>query len=217
MCSLSLIDPWVKGYEMKLAGRLLVIGVLAVISFAGCIEPSWIAGLTGAGRGAPQERDVIGEVEYIDRRARELEIRTESGHTAVLRYDDRTQLLYGQRNYSPANLERGDYIVARIQPEREGRSYADRITVRESVQDRAPARRESGGGRLERIDGRVESIDPRSGTFELRDSRDRLIVVSIPFNAPRPVIDGFNRLREGDSLEIEGRRVGARFELESFL
>jgi hypothetical protein len=201
---------------MKRAGRLLGIGVLAVISFAGCIEPNRIAGLGGYGRAPVQEREIAGEIEYIDGKARELEVRTESGRTALLRYDDQTQVVYRQRNYSPANLERGDYIAARIQQERDGRSYTEMITVRESVQDRAGVRRD-GGGRLERIDGRVESIDPRRGTFELRDSRDRLIVVSIPFNAPRPVIEGFNRLREGDSLEIEGRRVGARFELENFL
>jgi hypothetical protein len=70
---------------------------------------------------------------------------------------------------------------------------------------------------LERIDGRVESIDPRRGSFQLRDSRDRLVVVSVPFNAPQPLIENFNRLREGDLVEVEGRRVGPRFELESFL
>jgi hypothetical protein len=202
---------------MKLARRWLSIGVLAAISFAGCDEASRIIGIGGHDRSAAPERNVVGEVEYIDGRTRELEVRTESGRTALLRYDDRTQVVYHQRNYSAANLERGDYIAARIQQERDGRSYTDMITVRESVQDRAGGQREGSGGRLERIDGRIESIDPRRGTFELRDSRDRLIVVMIPFNAPRVVIDTFNRLRQGDSLEIEGRRVGARFELENFL
>jgi hypothetical protein len=45
-----------------------------------------------------------------------------------------------------------------------------------------------------------------------------LIVVAVPFNAPRSVIDRFNRLRKGDYVRIEGRAAGAeRFDLESFL
>ena len=58
----------------------------------------------------------------------------------------------------------------------------------------------------------------RRGTFEIRDSRNRTIVVSVPFNAPRQVMDRFNRLREGDSVRVEGRSVANdRFELENFL
>jgi len=75
-----------------------------------------------------------------------------------------------------------------------------------------------GKGRLDRIEGRVEFVDSRRGTFEIRDSRNRLVVVSVPFNAPRAVTDRFNRLRSGDNVRIEGRSVSAdRFDLESFL
>jgi hypothetical protein len=71
---------------------------------------------------------------------------------------------------------------------------------------------------LDRAEGRVEYVDQRRGTFEMRDSRNRLIVVSVAFNAPRPVIDHFNRLRSGDHVRIEGRAVNAdKFDLENFL
>jgi hypothetical protein len=63
------------------------------------------------------------------------------------------------------------------------------------VQDRGDKR---GGNRLDRTEGRVEYVDQRRGTFELRDQRNRLIIVSLAFNSPRPVIDQFNRLRNGD-------------------
>ena len=163
----------------------------------------------------------VGEVQNGDPRAREIEVRTDGGRTAVLRYDDRTQVVYRQRNYPVANLERGDYIAARVQQDRDRRDYTDTITVRESVQDRGG--RGSGGGssgstRFDRVDGRVEHIDARRGTFELHDSRNRTVVVSVPFNAPRQVMDRFTRLREGDSVTIEGRVGGNdRFELENFL
>jgi hypothetical protein len=199
---------------MKAATRLLGIVFLAAVAFAGCHELGHIDGI--GDYGGLGTSDIVGEVENVDPRAREIDVRTDSGRMEVLRYDDRTQVVYRQRNYSVANLERGDYIAARVQQDRDGRSYTDTITVRESVQDRGS--RGGGVGRLDRAEGRVEYVDPRRGTFELRDSRNRLIVVSVPFNAPRAVIDRFNRLRAGDSVRIEGRAAGTdRFELENFL
>ena len=59
---------------------------------------------------------------------------------SVVRYDDKTQVVYRQRYYSVANLERGDYIAAQTQQDRDGRIYTDSITVRESVQDRGDKR-----------------------------------------------------------------------------
>jgi hypothetical protein len=199
---------------MKPATRLLGILFLAVATLAGCHELGHVDGIGdygGIGSG-----DVIGEIQHVDTRAREIEIRTDAGRTSVVRYDDRTQVLYRQRNYAVDNLETGDYVAARVQQDRDGRGYyTDTITVRESVQDRGGR---AASGRFDRVNGKVEYIDPRRGTFELRDSRNRLIVVLVPFNAPRPVMDRFNRLREGDSVRIEGRSVGSdRFELENFL
>jgi exosome complex RNA-binding protein Csl4 len=160
--------------------------------------------------------DIVGEVQYVDTRAREIEIRTDSGRTSAVRYDKDTQVVYRQRNYSVDNLERGDYIAARVQQDRDGRLVANSITVRESVQDRGSSG--GGRGRFERAEGRVEYVDARRGTFEIRDQRNRSIVVSVPFNAPRDVMDQFNRLRNGDYVRIEGRSVNVdRFELENFL
>ena len=205
---------------MKLRNRLFGIFTLAVMAFAGCHELGHIEGLDQpGGYGSIGGTDVVGEVQYIDQRAREIEVRTDGGRTAVLRYDDSTQVVYRQRNYTVANLEPGDYIAARVQQDRDRRDYTDTITVRESVQDRSG--RGSGGSagsRFDRVDGRVEYVDARRGTFDLRDARNRTIVVSVPFNAPRQVMDRFNRLREGDFVTIEGRAAGNdRFELENFL
>jgi hypothetical protein len=103
----------------------------------------------------------------------------------------------------------------RTQQDRDGRLYTDQIAVRESVQDRGGY---SGStGRLDRFEGTVESIDTRRGLFELRNRQDRLVVVTLPYNAPRSLSDRFNRLREGDFIRVEGRFVNQdRFELESF-
>lgn len=197
---------------MKLRKRLFGILSVAVLAFTGCDELARVGGLGDYGS---LGSDLVGEVENVDTRAREIEIRTDSGRTSVVRYDDRTQVIYQQRNYSVANLEPGDYVAARVQQDRNGQNYTDTITVREGVQDRKNRR---GSARLDRIEGRIEYVDERRGTFELRDSRNRLIVVTVPFNAARSVMDRFNRLRTGDYVRIEGRPVDAdHFDLESFL
>jgi len=168
---------------MKTALRLFGLLSLATLTFVGCHELGHIDGLGDYGWFGSS--DVVGEVDYVDTGTREIEIRTDSGRMSVVRYDDKTQVVYRQRNYSVADLERGDYIAAQTQQDRDGRIYTDSITVRESVQDRGDKR---GGNRLDRTEGRVEYVDQRRGTFELRDQRNRLIIVSIVFNAPRPVI-----------------------------
>ena len=147
----------------------------------------------------------------------EIEIRTDSGRTAVVGYDDQTQVIYRQRNYSVTNLERGDYVAAHVQRDRDGRDFADTITVRESVQERSGTGRQT-GSRVDRLEGRVEDVDPRRGTFDIRDSRNRVVTVSVAFNAPRSVRDRFDRLRSGDYVRIEGRAGGSdQFDLENFL
>ena len=127
--------------------KFLGIFVLFAASvFAGCPALEQLGGpggLGGYGGTGTNGNDVIGEVEYVDQRAREIEIQTDRGRTAIVRYDDRTQVIYRQRNYSVSNLERGDYIVARVRQDRDGRDFTDTITVRESVQDRSG--RGSGG------------------------------------------------------------------------
>ena len=201
---------------MKTRNRIFGILVLAALALTGCDELARIGDLGNYGS---LGSDLVGEVENVDTRAREIEIRTDSGRTSVVRYDDRTQVIYQQRNYSVANLEPGDYVAARVQRDRDGQDFADTITVRESVQERGGSRSSGRGNRrLDRAEGTIENIDPRRGTFEMRDSRDHLILVSVPFNAPRSVIDKFNNLRTGDHVRVAGRAVGAdRFELENFV
>ena len=199
---------------MRAMKQLSVVLALAVCTWAGCHETGHIDGPGDYGSVA---NEIVGEVMNVDSRSRQIEIRTDAGRTSMVRYDNNTQVIYRQKTYPVTNLERGDYVAARIQQDREGRNSTNTITVRESAQDRGT----TGGNRqdrMDRIEGRVEYVDSRRGTFELRDSRNRLIVVSVDFNAPKAVTDRFNRLRNGDQVRIEGRSMNAdRFDLENFL
>jgi len=195
---------------MRAIKRLSIVLALAVFALAGCEPGQW----DRRGDYGSVGNEIIGEITNLDSRSRQIVIRADSGRTTMVRYDNNTEVIYRRQNYQVANLERGDYVAARVQQDRDGRYYTDTITVRESAQDRGY----TGGGRLDRTEGRVEFVDSRRGTFEIRDSRNRLIVVSVAFNAPRAVTDRFNRLRSGDYVRIEGRSVASdRFDLENFL
>lgn len=198
---------------MRITKHLRAFLSLALLTFTGCPALGPIDSPGGIGS---INNDVLGEVQFVDNRARELEIRSDSGRRSVLSFDNNTQVIYRQRTYPVSNLERGDYVAARIQQDRDGRLLVTSITVRETAQDRGMGA--SVGNRLDRTEGRVEYVDTRRGTFEIRDPRNRIVVISVSFNAPRAVTDRLSRLRNGDYVRLEGRAVAAdRFDMENFL
>jgi predicted small lipoprotein YifL len=196
---------------MRITKRILALLSLALLGFTGCPALGPLDIPAGS-----VNNDVIGEVQYVDNRSRELEIRSDSGRRTVVRFDNNTPVYYRQRTYPVSNLERGDYIAARVQQDRDGRLMVTDISVRETAQDRGMGA--SVGNRLDRTEGRVEYVDTRRGTFEIRDPRNRIVVISVAYNAPRSVSDRFNRLRNGDYVRLEGRAVASdRFDMENFL
>jgi len=195
---------------MKLTKLLMALVLPGLLALTGCPALDIPGGLGGV------NTDVVGEVQFVDSRGRTIEIRTDSGQKSALRYDNNTQVAYRQRNYPVTSLERGDYVAARVQQERDGSYSTTGITVRETAQDRGMGA--SKGNQMDRTEGRVENVDTRRGTFEIRDQRNRIVVVSVASNALRTVTDRFNRLRNGDFVRIEGRGISPdRFDLENFL
>jgi Domain of unknown function (DUF5666) len=208
---------------MKQARCLFGLLSLIVLFLAGCAELGQLGGLGDYGNWAGSE--LVGEVRGIDTRARQIDLSTDAGQRFLVRYDNNTRVSYRQRDYAVADLEPGDYVAVRAQQDRDGRYFADLITVKESVQERGGY---GGGGsdggsssgkvaRLDRLEGSVEFIDAKKGMFEIRTRQNRLVVVSLPYGASRSVSDRFNRLREGDYVRLEGRFLNQdRFELENF-
>jgi hypothetical protein len=196
---------------MRIPARFIGFFLLPIFALTGCHELGHMGDLGDYGS---SRRNVVGEVRYVDTRAREIEVRTEDGRTQAVRFDNQTKVAYRQRDFAVADLEPGDYVSMRTQQDRNGRLYTNEITVRESVQDRGSAGRR---GRLDRFEGTVEFIDSRRGIFEVRDRENRMVTVTLPYNPPRSVTDRFSRLRERDFVRLEGRFVNQdRFELESF-
>jgi hypothetical protein len=198
---------------MKQALRFFGLLSLTFLVLAGCAELSQLGSLGDYGNWGGS--DLVGEVRAIDTRARQIDLTTDTGRRFLVRYDNNTRVTYRQRDYAVANLEPGDYVALRAEQDRDGRYFTDLITVRESVQERGG----SGNlGRLDRLEGRVEYVDSRRGTFEIRDRNNRLVVVSLPYDAPRVISERFKRLRQGDYVRLEGRFVNReRFEVENFV
>jgi len=203
---------------MKLTMRVLGFLSWTFLLLSGCSELGQIGfpGDYGNWGGS----DLVGEVRAVDTRARQIELSTDAGRKFLVTYDNHTRVSYRQRDYAVANLEPGDYVGVRAQQDRDGRYFTDLITVKESVQERGGYGSSSGSGNvggLDKLEGRVESVDSRRGTLEIRDRSNRLVVVSLPYNAPRAISDRLNRLREGDYVRMEGRFLNReRFELEAF-
>lgn len=205
---------------MKVTVRVLAFLSWGLLVLTGCAELGQIGfpGDYGTWGGS----DLVGEVRDVDTRARQIELSTDTGRRFLVSYDNNTRVSYRQRDYAVANLESGDYVAMRTQQDRDGRYFTDLITVKESVQERGGYGGASSGsgsaGRLERLEGRVEFVDSRRGTLEIRDRNNRLVVVLLPYNAPRAISDRLNRLREGDYVRMEGRFLNReRFELENFV
>ena len=74
---------------MRAAKRLLRFLSLAILMLTGC--PA-VGPLDTGGYGGLND-DVIGEVQFVDTRNRELEIRSDAGRRSLLRFDDKTQVL----------------------------------------------------------------------------------------------------------------------------
>lgn len=159
--------------------------------------------------------DVLaGEVERVDAGRREIRIETSHGEH-VVRYDDRTRVLYRGETYSPENLEPGDRVRVEMVESREGDAYADTIEVTQAVQDRTGSEDRHGA---ELLTGTVEWIDERRGEFGLRTDGRELWTVEVPFDAEGSVRDRFARLDRGDHVRIEAEELGrSRVELVRFL
>ena len=199
---------------MKRARWSLV--TLVLLSSAGCVGMGGgsleeiLAGMGGFGDG------VRGEVDWIDARRQEIELRASFGQRTRLQYDSRTRVLYRGQRYSVRSLQTGDRIAAQVERSRRGESYARQIEVEATARDEG---RVGGSGRVVsgRFDGQVGWVDTDRGRFQLRSSRGTY-TVSLPYDANRSTVDRFRRLRAGNNVRIEGELLGnGRIELERFL
>src|SRR3982074_1688959 len=98
---------------------------LAFVAFNACAGSNLGNILGGVLGGTGQGNQVSGTVLGVDTRAQQIALQTTNGQQVNLAFDNQTQVVYQNQNYSVTNLERGDHVTARIQQNNSGGYYTD--------------------------------------------------------------------------------------------
>jgi cold shock CspA family protein len=141
-----------------------------------------------------------GEVRSIDTRRNSISIRHDRGRDERVRYDNRTRLYSGGRQYPVSSLSRGDRVRMQVSQDRRGTVWADRIEVHS-------ASRSSRSDRVHRVDGRVRTIDHRRGYFTIEHNRTTT-AIHLSRHVSNADLRRFDRLRRGDRVRADVRGTG---------
>lgn len=187
--------------------------MLMLVTLGACAGAGNILGSV-LGGGQPQASQVSGTVQGVDTRNRQIGIQQSNGQSVVLTYDDQTQVVYQNRNYSVANLERGDRVTARIQSTGNA-YYTDLVQVDQSISTSSNG--EVGTANVQTFQGRVNQVDRANGLFTLDANNNARLLVTLPATASRADIVRFQGLRAGDYVRLYGVFVtNSRVELRQF-
>ncbi len=208
------------------AFRNLAVAAAAVVTLSGCAGTTLgalgdiLGGAMGGAGGQGQNGQVLAEVQGIDQNRQVIQLRTQQGQTGNVYYDQSTVVVYQNQQYSPTALERGDVAYFQLQQTQQGATYAARIDVQQSVQDRGGQSSGNGGtygNQYQQLYGTVGRIDYNQGWFELR-TQNGTATITLPYNAGDATTDYFRRLRTGQTVRLEGTNLGnGRVELYRFM
>jgi hypothetical protein len=196
---------------------LVLLG--AGVAITGCSQLGTLGNVLGgvmspAGSGSGT---VDGTVRYVDTQRQILQITTSNGQTGNVYFDQRTQVVYGQQNYSVTALEQGDQVQLRLQQDNQGNYYTDYILVTRSVQNSNGGYNNgsnnggyNNGGSTNgyaQVEGRVQWLDLQRGQFGLTTSNRGTVTVLMPYNVNASDASRFRNLRNGDYVRVEGQIV----------
>lgn len=216
--------------EMKRMMRgLAACAALALTAVAGgCAGNGWEDVVYGGRDGWGGASEMRGEVRDVSERYRVIRLQRDNGSTAQVRYDRRTEVVYGDRRVRPTALNHGDYVSMRVSRDSRGELYTRHVTVRRIARDSRDRDRyddRRGDRRNDRRDerydaraaeGHVGRVDRGARRFELHTERGT-VWVNLSSNASRGVRERFGRLRQGDRVRVSGRYVAnGRFQMDSF-
>jgi hypothetical protein len=222
-----------QGRAMKKhAFRQIAAAAFAVFTLTGCagtnlgqigeILGGAMGGMGGQGQG--QNGQVLAEVTNVDTRQQVIQLRTQQGQTGNVMFDQNTTLTYQNQQYPITALERGDVAYFQLQQTQQGATYAARIDVQQSVQERNGQQTGTSNGgtyggqqQMMQLAGTVGRIDYNQGWFELR-TQQGTATVTLPYGAGDATTDYFRRLRTGQNVRLEGTNLGnGRVELYRFM
>jgi len=191
-----------RHYTMRTAAPVL-LGLLLTVP--GCASMGNV--LTG------RPDDLRGQVRAVDTRRGYLQISENYGRDLTVRYDGRTRVVYGNRNYSVSSLRRGDDVRVRVEYDRYDQPWADLIELRRDPRAGGSVWGNGGGiwgtergaMRVERWNGVVQQVDYRGGWFVLERSRYQDARVYVGRSTRNEDIRRFERLRRGQRVQVEVR------------
>lgn len=201
--------------------RRMAAAAALVFTLSGCAGTNLgalgdILGGALGGAGGQQNGQVLAEVQGVDTRQQLIQLRTEQGQTGNVMFDQNTMVVYQNQQYPVTALERGDVAYFQLQQTQQGATYAARIDVQQSVQERT-GQTGTVGGQYQQLYGTVGRIDYNQGWFELR-TQNGTATVTLPYNAGDATTDYFRRLRTGQTVRVEGTNLGnGRVELYRFI
>jgi hypothetical protein len=230
-----------QGTMHKHSLRQLAAVTAAVATLSGCAGGNMGAlgdilggAMGGQQQGQGQNGQVLAEIQSIDSNRQIISLRTQDGQTGNVMFDQNTVVVYQQQQYPVTALERGDVGYFQLQQNGQNGTYAARVEVTQSVQERN-GQTSSGNGtygsgsgsgsgsgtygssqRME-LSGTVGAIDYNQGWFELR-TQQGTARVTLPYGVGDATTDYFRRLRTGMNVRIEGTNLGSgRIELYRFM
>ena len=155
-----------------------------------------LGGVLGGGTQASQ---LSGTIRGVDTRAQQIAIQQSNGETVPVSYDNQTQVVYQNQNYSPTALENGDRVTARIQANG-SQYYTDYVQVDQSVNSSVG----SSNANVQLLQGTVRQVDLRNGLFTVDVNNNATLTVTMPYNPSSSDVNRFNGLRTGDFVRFYG-------------
>jgi outer membrane lipoprotein SlyB len=193
------------------------MAILAVAATAACSSTGGLGNILGSVLGQGQgQSQVSGTVQSVNTRNQQLQLQQSNGQNLTLTYDNQTQVVYQNQNYSVNNLEYGDRVTARIANTNSNNStyYTDFIQVDQSVSSNTGTGTSTN---VQPFEGTARNIDRTNGTFQLTGSNYGTLVVTLPYNPRQADVNRFNNLRAGDYVRIYGVLLNNnRVELRQF-
>jgi hypothetical protein len=158
-----------------------------------------VLGSVLGGGGGTQSNQLSGTIRGVDTRSQQIAIQQSNGQTIPVSYDNQTQVVYQNQNYSPTALENGDRVTARIQANG-NRYYTDYVQVDQSVSGNTAGT----SSNVQLLQGTVRQVDRANGRFTVDINNYNTLTVSLPYNPSSSDVNKFNSLRGGDFVRFYG-------------
>jgi hypothetical protein len=176
-----------------------------VIASVGACAGNSLGNVLGSvlGGGSQQSGQLSGTIRGVDTRSQQITIQASNGQTVPVYYDNQTQVVYQNQNYSPTALENGDRVTARVQAN--GNSYyTDYVQVDQSVGGTGVG----SSSNVQLLQGTVRQIDRRNGRFTVDLNGYNMLTVTL-YNPSNVDVNRFNSLRTGEFVRFYGTYINS--------